>query len=240
MSDEVTNELVELRKALAELQAEYQSFAYIISHDLSAVLRQTSGFTEIIYNKHAETFDDRTKRHFELILKGSETGKELLDGLLRFSRLNTVEAPNESVNCNDVFTICMEQLSHRVHGVDAEITCNNLPSVYANEARIAQVFYNLLENTLIYVRYQVNPKIFVSVVEKGSHYQFSIADNGIGIREKHQSKIFDVLQRVDGKKYDGIGMGLAIARKIIQQHGGSIWVESELKKGSTFYFTIPK
>lgn len=240
MTDEIAMDLVEAQKELADLKAEYQEFAYIVSHDLSAVLRQVGGFAQIVYDKHANNFDTRTLRHFELIIEGAETGKDLLEGLLLFSRLNTVDAPKELVDCNTIASECVESLSELIISTGAEISIEDLPTLPANRVRLAQVLYNLIHNALIFVDNDVKPKIRITAKDADNLWLFGIEDNGIGIRSQYRDNIFDVLQTAAGKKFEGLGMGLAIARKIIQQHGGSIWVNSEIGEGSKFYFTLSK
>lgn len=240
MSDDKTKEILKLSKQIADLEAEYQEFAYIVSHDLNGVLRQVGGFAQIIFDRHANRFDARTTRQFELLIEGADNGRDILDGLLDYSRLNTVDVPIGDVDCNVVVSEVLEKLDELVTFAEARIQVDDLPVIIASGSRISQVFFNLLENALIFRREDVVPEISVSVKETVDLWMFKITDNGIGVQPQHEVKIFDVLQCAGGRHYNGIGMGLAICRKIIRQHDGNIWMNSDYGRGSELLFTIKK
>lgn len=241
MSVKIDKKLDKTLQELVALKEEYEEFVYIISHDLSAPLRQVEGFAEMIVSKHADSFDDKTKRHFELIQSGSNQAKLILEAMTNYSRLNTVTEPFSLLDLNTLMGDIKSELSSLFENVDSTITFNHLPTIVGEEKKIAQVFKHLLHNALTYRSLEQACKINIEVVEQQHCWQFCVTDNGIGIAENLQKKIFKVLKRgTSNKKYPGIGMGLALAKKVLQLHHGSIWVESEKDIGSAFYFTIKK
>jgi len=148
----------------------------------------------------------------------------------------------EKINLEKTIKQIISSLSVLIKENDAEITYNHLPEIYADSRQIARLFQNIITNSIKFKKPDEPPKIHISVEknEKTKEYVFSISDNGIGIDPKYQDRIFTIFQRLHTmEEYQGTGIGLAVARKIVERHGGHIWVESELGKGSTFYFTLP-
>lgn len=241
MSVDIENQLNKANQELVALKAEYDEFVYIISHDLSASLRQVEGFAEIVIGKHADSFDDKTKRHFELIQGGSNQAKLILEAMRSYSRLSTMAQPFTLFDLNKLVHDIKCKLSSLFDDANSIITVSHLPTIIGEEKQIAQVFECLLHNALNYRSAERECQINIDVVEKKHYWQFCVIDNGIGIAENIQEKIFKVLRRgVSDKKSIGIGMGLAIVKKVLQHHQGRIWLESEKGRGSSFYFTISK
>ncbi len=241
MSTKLEDELEKARNDLVELKAEYEEFVYIVSHDLSAPLRQVEGFVEIITEKHADSFDDKTKRHFELINSGTAKAKQILDAITRYSRINTVIEPYTLLDLNVVMNDVKDNLSSLIDKHNALFTFDTLPKIQGSREQIIKVFECLIHNALTYQQVGNQPVIKLSVSDKGDVWQFCINDNGIGVADNNKDKIFKVLRRgVSDKKYAGMGMGLAISKKILQKHHGDIWLDSDLENGTSFYFTIAK
>lgn len=241
MSTKLKDELEKAQKDLADLKAEYEEFVYIVSHDLSAPLRQVEGFVELVTSKHADSFDDKTRRHFELINSGVSQAKQLLDAIRGYSRINTRTEPFTALDLNSIIAVVQDDLSPLISKTNALITVGNLPTVMGDMAQVTQVFECLIHNALTYQLPESKPEITLNVVDKVDTWQFCINDNGIGVSENVAAKIFKVLRRgVSDKKYAGMGMGLAIAKKVLQRHQGDIWLDSTLNNGASFYFTIAK
>lgn len=243
-------ELQRTQLELENLKAEYQEFAYIISHDLSAPFRATGGFAKIIADNNTD-LDEKTKKHLNFIIKGADEGSAMVDALLTFSRINTIPQMLVDIDLNTVCTEVTESLDHLIKATNAQIHINELPTMNVDWQQISQVFHQLLKNALMYHESSINtetspkidtpPEITISAIEKENHTEFCIKDNGMGIKERDVEKIFKVLRRaVANSEYPGVGMGLAITKKILQHHKGTIWVETEEGVGSAFYFTVAK
>lgn len=241
MRVELEQQLIKTQQELSALKAEYEEFAYIVSHDLSAPLRQIEGFAEIIATKHADTFDDKTKRHLALIQNGSIQAKNILDALLEYSRLNSTTTPFILFDCNQVLDEVKQKLTSSFSDIDMIIKNDKLPSIKGNKVQFSLLLEHLIHNALHYQLLDNKPNIVISAVEVDGFWQFCVTDNGIGFSDNLMEKIFKVLRRgVSDKKYSGIGMGLAVARKIVQKHGGCIWAATTKEEGSSFFFTIKK
>jgi len=241
--NDVEKQLARTQKELEELKAEYEEFAYVVSHDLSGPFRTIEAFANIIAKKHADSFDDKTKQHCSLIAKDSTKGKAILEVLFEFSRLNTkVKAePFSEVDCNELVEEAKISLADLIAASMAKITSSSLPTVTGDRRQLALLFHNLLKNALVFQESGNQTEIYIKAGQKGEYWQFAIKDNGIGIQSNLTEKIFKVLRRAVGEdEYPGAGMGLATAKKIIQRHHGDIWVETEKGVGSIFFFTIDK
>lgn len=240
MSD-VEKQLARTQKELEALKAEYEEFAYVVSHDLSGLFRTIEGFSNIIAKKHADSLDDKTKRHFSLIASDSTKGNAIFEVLLEFSRLNKKAEPFSEVDCNELIEEAKNSLVDLISTSMAIVTSTSLPTVTGDRRQLALLFHNLLKNALVFQEPGNQPKISIKTEQKGEYWQFAIKDNGIGIQSNLTEKIFKVLRRAVGEdEYPGAGMGLATVKKIIQRHHGDIWVETEKGVGSTFFFTIDK
>jgi light-regulated signal transduction histidine kinase (bacteriophytochrome) len=241
MTTQVKHQLEKAQKELALLKAEYEEFVYIVSHDLSAPLRQVEGFVEIITAKHTDSFDDKTKRHFELINNGTAKAKSILDAMTCYSRINTVIEPYTLLDLNILFDDVKDNLSALIEKNNALLHFDSLPKVMGSKEHIIKVFECLIHNALTYQQAGNQPVINLSVIDKGNVWQFCIKDNGIGVANNNTDKIFKVLRRgVSDKKYAGMGMGLSISKKILQKHSGDIWLDTEFESGASFYFSIAK
>lgn len=230
-----------LQQEIDALRAEHQDFLYAVSHDLSAPLRAIDGFSTLILKKQAGNFDESTLQHFKYVLKGTDDAKAILEGLLIYSRLNTQKLPFETCDLNETMKDVMKSLRDTISEKNATVTIDTLPSLNGDARQLSQLFYQILKNALLYHPEGGDVQVSISAKEEQSHWLFSISDNGIGIGERAQTTIFKALSRAASHRdYSGVGMGLAIAKKIVLRHGGGIWVESQVGQGSTFHFNILK
>ncbi|WP_164914189.1 YfiR/HmsC family protein [Aquimarina sediminis] len=232
-----------------ELEAknkELEQFAYIASHDLQEPLNTISSFIGLMDEDYGDSFDDVGKESMAFIKDASIRMKKLIDALLEYSRLGRSKEYS-MVDCNIVIQELKSDLKNIIEKTDAEIKVENLPEVKGSEMELRLLFQNLISNGIKFRETNVSPKIEISFTQKEDpknvhkgFWQFSVKDNGIGIPKEHQERIFAIFQRLHSRdKYEGTGIGLAHCKKIVEAHGGEIWLTSEEKKGSTFYFTIP-
>lgn len=241
MTQTLENQLNQVQQKLEALETEYQDFAYVVSHDLSSPLRAIKGFSEIILDNHINDFDDATKKHFNLVISCAHRSQKILESLLAFSRLNTVTEPFSEINCHEAIDDAKMQLSKLFTKTGGTISMSDLPVINGDRHQIILIFYHLIKNALIYQAVDNTPHVSIVAKDLGKYCQFSIIDNGIGVKEELAERIFKPLQRgVKDSEFPGIGMGLTLVKKIIQRHNGFIRVESNSTPGSIFHFSIPK
>jgi light-regulated signal transduction histidine kinase (bacteriophytochrome) len=214
---------------------ELQVFSYAVSHDLKEPLRSISSYAELLRRHYAQ--DERATEFTSFITDGVKRVNTLIENLLTYSRTG---APTRrtAVKLNSVVQWALLNLEQSVRESGAQITCGDLPVLIVDETQMVQLFQNLLLNSLRY-RSSDAPKIEVSAEEGADAYTISVRDNGIGIEPRYHTQIFTAFKRLHGREVPGTGLGLALCRKIIEGHGGRIWVESEGKCGSVFKFTLP-
>lgn len=226
---------------LARSNLELEQFAYIASHDLQAPLGIISNYAQLLERRYQETLDEKGIRFIHNMIEGTEKMQRLIDDLLEYSRVGRHHKPLEPTDCQQVFVEALDNLQMMVRENQAQVTATTLPTVLGERMRLVQLFQNLLNNAIKYRQDDVIPEIQVSVEPHGDGWLFAFHDNGIGIDPKHSERIFQIFQRLHtSREYSGTGIGLAICKKIVESHGGSIWVESQLGLGSTFYFTLPR
>lgn len=227
-----TDELERSNKELAQ-------FAYIASHDLQEPLRTVAGFTQLIEKRYKDKLDKDGREFIDYIIDGTVRMHLMINDLLVYSRLNTGDKSFKMVDCNDVMEKALQNLKAQIAQRKAAVTSDKLPTVYGERTQLLHLFQNLISNGIKYNDKEI-PEIHVSAKKLNGQWFFSFSDNGIGIESKYHEKIFNIFYRLHGKgEYSGTGIGLAICRKIVEAHGGRIWVESWIGKGSVFYFTIP-
>ncbi len=233
-------ELIKKTGELIRSNRDLEQFAYVASHDLQELLRAVSSFCQLLSKKYNDKLDQDAQEFIGFIVSGSSRMQQLINDLLSFSRVSTRGKPLELTDTSSILGQTIVNLSTMIDENSAIITNDELPTVIADSTQLVQVFQNLIGKAIKFRREDL-PHIHISAHEKDGNWVFSIKDNGIGIEQEYFDKIFVIFQRLHGKdEYSGTGIGLAICKKIIERHGGSIWVKSEAQKGSTFYFTIPK
>jgi PAS domain S-box-containing protein len=217
-----------------------EQFAYAVSHDLQEPLRVSTSYLHLLEDRCGAQLDTRAKKYVDNAADSAERMQEMIQALLRLSRVGTQGEEFAPTDCKRVLRQVLDALVVTIEENDAEVMHDSLPTVMADEGQLAQVFQNLITNAIKFRREGVPPQVHVSAEREGDEWVFSVADNGIGIAPEQVDRIFQVFQRLHTKdEYEGTGIGLALCRRIVERHGGRIWVESEPGEGSTFTFTLP-
>ena len=239
----VVNDVTDLMKRAAELaasNAELERFAYIASHDLQEPLRMVTSFLQLLQKKYGGQLDEKADQYIHYAVDGAERMKALIMDLLEYSKVGVGKESWAPVNMSTVISELEEVFREKIIALRARIEIGDLPAVWGDKVQLAQLFQNLVGNALKYHSGQP-PLIRIRAEEEAGHWQFEVRDNGIGIDPLFFDKIFIIFQRLNNKSdYSGTGIGLAICKKIVERHGGRIWVESVRGEGSVFYFTIIK
>ncbi|TDH28814.1 PAS domain S-box protein [Segetibacter sp. 3557_3] len=236
----LNNSLEKRAKELAASNDELERFAYVTSHDLQEPLRMVTSFLQLLQKRYRDKLDAKAHEYIGFAVDGAERMKGLILDLLEYSRVNTNKSELEQVDLNEVAANVLLTYKQLLSETDGSIDITSLPMIKGNRTQLTQLLQNLIGNALKYRRAEP-PRIQVTVEEHPQEFEFAVIDNGIGIEERFYHKIFVIFQRLHHKnEYSGTGIGLAICKKIIEKHGGRIWVESEPGEGSTFYFTLPK
>ena len=232
----------QLRRATANLQrsnADLQQFAYVASHDLSEPLRMVTSYLQLLTERHGAALDDQGRGFVRFAVDGAQRMRTLIQGLLEYSRVEVRGASLEPIEAEDVFSAAISNLKVAIEESGAEVSHKTLPRVFGDGAQLTRVFQNLIGNGLKFHGTE-QPRIEVGASQRDAHWVFFVRDNGIGINPKEFERIFVIFQRLHTRReYPGTGMGLAICKRIVERHGGHIWVESTPAKGSTFFFSLP-
>jgi light-regulated signal transduction histidine kinase (bacteriophytochrome) len=235
-------ELEDLLTRLEKSNAELSQFAYICSHDLQEPLRIIGAFSERLTRHLNESgkLDGKAKNYLEFVNDSAYRAQELIRDVLAYSRLDHGEVQNQNVDLNEIIGTISRDVAATDWGREVVFFSDPLPLIRVNKVQIYQVFQNLVGNAIKYAKDEGPVNIRVSCKEQGGGWCFSVSDNGIGIAEKHLTSVFKIFKRlVRASERAGTGVGLAICKKVVDNHGGQIWVESAVGKGSTFYFTLP-
>ncbi len=225
---------------LARSNAELEQFAYVASHDLQEPLRTVSSFAELLERRHGAPMSEEAKKCLVHIMNGVRRMRDLIQDLLEYSRLNEEAKKFQTVDFEKVLESVLSNLDSAVRESRASVTHGTLPSVQGDWTQLVTLLQNLISNALKFYNEKRPPVIRVSAQKNQDHWIFSVQDNGIGIDPQYLERAFVIFQRLHKKEgYPGTGMGLAICKKVVERHGGKIWVESEPGRGSTFYFSIP-
>ncbi len=219
-------------------ESEAQHFAYIASHDLNAPLRAISGFIELLMTEYADRLDDQGRDWMQRAVDSTHKMQGMLDDLRVYSRLKPASI-RQPVPLVSALADVELDIAVTIRELGAEIGHDDLPAVAGDRAQITLLLRHLLDNALKF-RSAEPPRIHVGAEDRGDRWLISVADNGIGIEPKHHARIFEMFKRLQGPAYPGSGVGLAFARRVVQLHGGEIWVESELSAGAKFHFTLLK
>ncbi len=233
-------QLQQRNEELERSNKDLEQFAYVTSHDLKEPIRKIVGFTELFSNKYKGELDGEADEYIHYIVDGAKRMQRLIQDLLKFSRAGRQRLQLEHTDLTDLLHSAIENLESIVKENTAVISFRKLPVLKVAPVHFIQVFQNLLSNAIKY-RSEAAPCIDVSAVREDGKWILSFKDNGIGIDPQYFERIFEVFQRLHGNnEYRGTGIGLAICKKIIERHGGEIWVESKLGKGTTFKFSLPE
>jgi light-regulated signal transduction histidine kinase (bacteriophytochrome) len=216
-----------------------EQFAHAASHDLREPLRMVISFLQMISERYKGKLDKEGDEWIGYAVDGAERMQRLIEDLLMYAEVGREEKAMAPTNCAAILDEVRADLEAPIRENAAQIESGTLPTVQAYPVEIRQLFQNLIGNAVKF-RGATPPHIQINAKREGAFWLFSVADNGIGIEEAHRERIFAMFQRLhDRARYPGTGIGLAVCRKIVSRLGGSIWVESEVRKGSVFYFTIP-
>jgi signal transduction histidine kinase len=232
------NELISKNKELYDTNKQLEQFNYAASHDLQEPLRMVSSYMSLLQNKYESQLDEKAQTYIHFAVDGANRMKILIDDLLNYSRASITAIEYSEVNIADVVDNIKKTFQEDLKEPGAGIYFSGLPVVKANKLQMTQLFQNLIGNALKY-RSDAAPQIRITASSTATHWIFSVKDNGLGINAKHFEKIFVIFQRLHSNStHPGTGIGLALCKKIVERHGGDIWVESEEGKGSTFFFSI--
>jgi len=239
---EAQEKLKGLIEELKRSNYELQQFTYITSHDLQEPLRSIASFSQLLERRYKDKLDKDADEYINFVVDASTRMKEMIQGLLDYSNIGTRKEEFESLNVEDILKQVLSNLNALIEENDAVVAHDPLPVITADRGLLVKLFQNLIENAIKFRKPDEHPKIHISTYlnKKNKEYVFSVADNGIGIETQYSDKIFEIFKRLHTiDEYRGTGIGLAICKRIVERHGGRIWVESELGKGSVFYFTLP-
>lgn len=226
-------------KVMEEKNKELEQFNYIASHDLQEPLRTISSFSRLLNKQYSDQLDESANEYLGFIVASSKRMSALIKGLLNFSRLGSGRVLTE-INCTEMLRSILQDLQASIEEKKAQFEIGTLPVLLGFELELRQVFQNLISNALKFHDPDRQIQISISCKTVSEGYLFCIRDNGIGIEEKDYQRIFDIFQCLHVRgKYEGTGIGLSNCRKIIELHGGEIWVESQFGQGSAFFFRIP-
>lgn len=230
----------QLRQELSRSNAELQEFAYIASHDLQEPLRAVSGYIKLLQTEYISQLDSTAHEYVNLAIDGSKRMRGLIEDLLAYSRVGTSEQILSTVDCHKIVQEVISNLQTSIEESKADIIYRDLPCLTADRTQLVQLFQNLLINAIKFHHPDTSPRIIIQAeLTSDNHWLFSLADNGIGIKAEYFERIFKIFKRLHtSREFLGTGVGLALCRKIVERHGGKIWVESQLGEGSIFFFTM--
>lgn len=236
------NEKLETRaRELANSNAELEQFAYVASHDLQEPLRMVSSFLTQLELKYGNQLDERAKKYIYYAVDGAKRMRRIILDLLEFSRIGRMEGEKEAIDLEEIIAEVFKLQFDLIQTKNAKITWSDLPIIGGYRTQLLQIFHNLISNALKYSKEGIAPEIHLSCKDMGEAWEFAIHDEGIGISEENFDKIFIIFQRLHASgQFTGSGIGLAIVKKIVENYGGRIWVDSAPGKGTTFRFTLKK
>jgi light-regulated signal transduction histidine kinase (bacteriophytochrome) len=238
LAERMMRSLQDSQTELARSNAELERFAYVASHDLREPLRTITGFLGLLSRRHGWRLDEEGREFLDHAVTGAKRMDALIAELLEYSRTGRGETTPEPTDLGGAWGVAVRNLSAAIAETGAEVTSGPLPVVMADRGEMVQVLQNLLGNA---VRYGgAAPRIHAEAIRRGDAWEVSISDDGPGIDQRHHDRIFVLLQRLHRHdEVEGTGMGLAICKKIVEGHGGAIWVDSERGEGASFRFTLP-
>jgi light-regulated signal transduction histidine kinase (bacteriophytochrome) len=229
------------REELIRSNRELENFAFAASHDLQEPLNVISLYLQILNRKYKGRLDDTADENFSYILDRTERMKKLIQSMLEYARAGNGNINLTKLDSRTVINQAIENLKVTIEENSAQIQCEDCPVILGDEIQLTRLFQNLINNALKFRKKEERPCIRISCVQQENQWLFSITDNGIGIKQEHIEKIFDIFRRLHSQsQYAGSGIGLALCKRIVESHRGNIWAESEVGKGTAFYFHIPR
>ncbi|MEO5335675.1 MAG: ATP-binding protein [Magnetospirillum sp. WYHS-4] len=233
--------LEEAMDQLTRSNQELKQFAFVASHDLQEPLRTVITYLQLLERRYGTSLEDEGRVFLDIAVGGAKRLRALVQDLLAYSRVDTQVAAFDHVRGDQVVTNVLRDLSAAVEEAEARVSFDPLPSWYGDAGQLGQVFANLIGNAIKYRHPERPPQVHLAVEDQGPHWIVTVADNGIGIEPQYYQRIFLVFQRLHTQEqFSGTGIGLAICKKIVERHGGRIWVESTHGEGSRFRFSLPK
>jgi light-regulated signal transduction histidine kinase (bacteriophytochrome) len=236
---EQSERLARQARQLKRSNEELERFAYVISHDLQEPLRMVSSFTQLLGDRYRGQIDEKADKYIEYAVGGAKRMQQLINDLLAYSRVVSKGQSFASTPLDEVLDAVLVDLGILIRETGAAIHRDPLPVVLADRSQIRQVLQNLLANAIHYRREEVPPEIVVTAERQDGEWRIAVRDNGVGIDPRFHDRIFAIFQRLDRKRTQGTGIGLALCKRIVEHHNGRIWLDSAPGAGSTFYFTLP-
>ena len=237
---EAKEELERTADELRRSNEELEQFAYIASHDLQEPLRMVASYTQLLERRYTGQLDDTAREFIGYAVDGAKRMQQFITGLLRYSRVGTEPRVLEGVNLQKVFEAAIANLRMVIEETRGKVEAGALPMVVGDSRQLTQLFQNLIGNALKFRKPDEPPRVEVQAEPDGDFWRISIRDHGIGLDPKFSERVFVIFQRLHSRdEYEGTGLGLAICKKIVERHGGRIWVESKEGEGATFFFTLP-
>lgn len=226
-------------EALRRSNEELQHFAHTVSHELNEPLRMVASYTQLLAKRYGGKLDQQADEYIATTVSAAQRMQSFVQDVLSFSSAGAPDHAVAPVSAETVLTTALFELQLVIKESGAIITHDPLPTIPGNEDRLVRLFVNLIGNSIKY-RSAETPRIHISVRERGPFWEFAFRDNGIGIDPQYWDRIFTVFKRLHGREYPGSGVGLALCKRVVENHGGAIWLESVAGEGATFFFTIPQ
>jgi light-regulated signal transduction histidine kinase (bacteriophytochrome) len=224
---------------LARSNDDLERFAFVASHDLQEPLRMITAYSQLLVRSYSGSLDPNAATFVDNIVGGTKRMQELLADLLAYTEIGAAtDQPMDVVDLNGILEQVAQNLKVSIQENGATVTWDSLPVIRAHPAHFVSLFQNLIGNAIKY-RSTEPPRILISVHQNGDKLRFGVTDNGIGIAPEYHDKIFVPFKRLHDRKIPGTGIGLAICQRVVERYGGKIWVDSQVGRGSTFFFTLP-
>ncbi len=224
----------------AAIKEEFKQYAYSVSHDVSAPVRAMVEFAKLLSTEEAYALSPDSKEYLALIIENGYKLQNMMDGLLQYSRLNTLAKPFETVDLNFIVRSVLAELGEQIAASQAAINAEHLPTIDADPEQMRKLLYALINNAIKFHHSGNIPSVQISAKQQGDVWHISVADNGIGINPKYYENIFQIFRRLHtDDEYPGVGMGLALAKKIAERHSGTVSCQTLAPSGTIFTFTIP-
>ena len=228
-----------LLRELERSNEELAEFPHVVSHDLQAPVRMVKSFADLLAKRFGQQLDKKGNDYIDIIQKGALQMEDLVKSLLQYATVGQEAPAHQDVSVGAIVDAVCLLLQPSIEEVGAEISCGPVACVRGDPIQLQRVLQNLITNALKYRQAGATPKVCISCEADDGFCKIQVADNGPGIPEKYHERIFQPLKRLHGSEIEGTGMGLAVCRKIVERHGGRIWVESEPGQGARFVFTVP-